>query len=103
MSSQFRGCLESGICEAAMSAKFAGRMSFAVTLASDKVGRAYIGPLYAFSSTRCRVGGYLHGGAVRWPGGLSICFDAPRLDGHCLTIDVLVSPCGLMQQVSRAR
>ena len=44
---QLRACLKTGCCEAGLSAKFAGRMSFAVTLAADKVGRAYIGPLYA--------------------------------------------------------
>ena len=40
-------CLASGQCEASESGKLAGRLSFAVTLASDKVGRAFIGPLYA--------------------------------------------------------
>ena len=39
--------LQDGRCEAGDSGKLAGRLSFAVTMAADKVGRAYIRPFYA--------------------------------------------------------
>jgi len=46
-SKQLEDCVAAGRCEAGLSAKFAGRLSFAVTLAADKAGRAFIAPMYA--------------------------------------------------------
>jgi len=40
-------CLERGSCDAGMSGKFAGRLSFACCVAADRVGRNFIGPFYA--------------------------------------------------------